>query len=216
VRGVKLRSCIRRDDLAKRSAIAPFSQASYRWREMVIAAHREYREGLSTRRTIVTLLAIGVGALAASAAAPSGTNETEAGSPAGTWHTSEISQADAEATLRRYGLGKWIQRFRRQTPFTEPIALLLVVRKADWDLYGKPKGKPKFAIDYDAKWWLPDGRTVRKIHGTGITTFRWSVSGGALTLRWLGTTEPDVMGIPDEVFQRALYMTQKFSRGPVK
>ena len=171
---------------------------------------------MSTRNAIVILLAIGVGVLAMSAAAPSRTNETEAGSPAGTWHTSEISRTDAEATLRRYGLGKWIKRFRHQTPFTEPIALLLVIRRGDWDLYGKPKGKPKFAIDYDAEWWQPGGRTVRKIHGTGVTTFRWSVSSKALTLRWLKTTEPDVMGIPDEVFQRALYMTRKFSWGPIK
>ena len=107
------------------------------------------------------------------------------------------------------------QTFRRETPFTEPIALILVIRTGDWDLYGKPKGKPRFEIDYDAAWRVR-GRTVDKIHSTGFTTFRWSVSGGALTLRWLGTTEPAYEGIPDEVFQRALYMTRKFSRGPLK
>lgn len=165
-------------------------------------------------KSLVTLIVVGVSALALSAAAPSGTSTAVGAVPfAGIWHTDEISQADAEATLRRHGLAKWITRFRRQTPFTEPIALQLVVRRAEWDLYGKPQGKPRFAIDYDAKWWLPDDRTVRKIHGTGITTFRWSVSGGALKLRWLRTTEPDFMGIPDEVFQRALYMTRTFSAG---
>ena len=174
-------------------------------------------------KVITTLLAIGVATLAVSGSALARANAKEiaassiegSASLAGTWHTGEISQADAEKTLRRYGLAKWIKRFRRETPFTEPIALLLVIRGDDWDLYGKPKGKPRFGIDYDAKWWRPDSRSVRKIHGTGVTTFRWSVSGRALTLRWLETTEPDVMGIPDEVFQRALYMTRTFSRGPI-
>ena len=65
--------------------------------------------------TAAVTAAVGVGA-----AAPSGS----ATSPAGTWHTSEISQADAEATLRRYGLGKWIKPFRcrRAAPPCRPCA----------------------------------------------------------------------------------------------
>jgi len=56
------------------------------------------------------------------------------------------------------------------------------------------------------------GDTVDKIHSTGTTTLGWAVNGDTLTLEWLGTTEPPVEGIPDEVFQRALYMTQDFTR----
>jgi hypothetical protein len=53
---------------------------------------------------------------------------------------------------------------------------------------------------------------VEKTHATGVTTYRWSVDGDTLTLEWLSTTEPPVEGIPDEVFGRALYMTQPFTR----
>jgi hypothetical protein len=129
----------------------------------------------------------------------------------GTWRTDTISQADAEVTLRRYGLSKWVAPFRRQTPFTEPMALILVITPTEWDLYGKPKGKPRVEIDYDAKYAVQRG-TVDKIHSSGFTTLGWSVNKRKLTLRWLKTTEPPYMGIPDKVFQYALYMTRKFTR----
>ena len=129
----------------------------------------------------------------------------------GTWRTTIISQADAEVTLRQHGLSKWIAPFRRQTPITRPMSLVLVVTPKEWDLYGKPKGKPRVEIDYDARY-VVKGRTVDKIHFSGMTTLRWSVNGRKLTLRWVKTTEPPNMGIPDKVFQYALYMTRNFSR----
>ena len=43
-------------------------------------------------------------------------------------------------------------------------------------------------------------------------TYRWSVDGDYLTLRWQKTTFPPHIGIPEEVFQRALYMTARFKR----
>ncbi len=155
--------------------------------------------------TVVTAVML---SLAASAAASS---QGQAGPLLGTWRTGVITPANAEATLRRNGLAEWIPRFRSQTPFTEPMALVLVISPRQWDLYGKPKGKPRFEIDYDAAY-VVKGNTVDKIHSTGFTTLRWSVKNGRLTLRWLKTTEPPVMGIPDKVFQYALYMTQKFTR----
>ena len=145
------------------------------------------------------------------AAAPAATS-SEAKSPlVGTWRTGVISQSAAEATLRKHGLSKWIPRFRRETPFTEPMALILIVTPAEWDLYGKPTGKPRVPIDYDAGV-VVERNTVDKIHSSGLTTLHWSVQGHKLTLRWLKTTEPPYKGIPDKVFQYALYMTQSFGR----
>ena len=138
---------------------------------------------------------------------------TEAKAPlVGTWRTDPISQADAELTLRRHGLSRWIAPFRRQTPITEPMSLILVITPSEWDLYGKPKGKPRVEIDYDAKYVVNRGGTVDKIHSSGFTTLGWSVKGRTLTLRWLETTEPPATGIPDRVFQYALYMTRTFAR----
>ena len=129
----------------------------------------------------------------------------------GTWRTGTITPTDAEATLRRYGLAKWIARFRKETPIAEPMTLVLVVTAKQWDLYGKPKGKPRFEIDFDARYDV-NGTTIDKIHSTGYTTLRWSVKGPKLSLRWLRTTEPPYRGIPDKVFQYALYMTRSFVR----
>ena len=36
--------------------------------------------------------------------------------------------------------------------------------------------------------------------------------GDRLTLEWVSTTQPDYNGVPDEVYQRALYMTSEFTR----
>jgi hypothetical protein len=55
-------------------------------------------------------------------------------------------------------------------------------------------------------------RTADKVHATGFTTLRWSVNDGVLKLRWLKTTEPPYMSIPDKVFQYALYMSKNFGR----
>jgi hypothetical protein len=145
------------------------------------------------------------------AAASAATASKDQSPLVGTWRTGVIAQANAEAALRRYGLAKWIPRFRRETPITEPMAMVLVISPREWDLYGKPKGKPRVEIDYDARY-MVKASTVDKIHKTGITTLRWSVKDRKLTLRWLKTTEPPYRGIPDKVFQYALYMTQNFSR----
>ena len=57
---------------------------------------------------------------------------------------------------------------------------------------------------------------VDKIHWTGKTTLRCSVKGRKLTLRWLKTNEPPYRGIPDKVFQYALYMTAHLHAGALE
>jgi hypothetical protein len=137
---------------------------------------------------------------------------TEAASPLeGTWRTSPISPSDSEATLRRYGLAKWIKRFRPLSPFTADTSLILDIKGGEWDLYGEARGQPRQEIDYDAGYAVR-GNEVDKVHATGATTYRWSVDGDTLTLEWLRSTEPPSNGIPDEVFSRALYMTEDFER----
>ena len=161
---------------------------------------------------VAVRLAVMAGVMASVLATGASAAVSETKAPlVGTWRTGVISQADAEVTLRRNGLSRWIAPFRRQTPFTEPMSLILVITQKEWDLYGKPKGKPRVEIDYDAKY-VVKGRTLDKIHATGFTTLRWSVTGRKLTLRWLKTTEPPYAGIPDKVFQYGLYMTRTFSR----
>lgn len=125
--------------------------------------------------------------------------------------TERISQEDVERTLRQNGLTKWIKRFRAIGIFKTELTMILDINGGEWDLYGKPKGGSREEIDYNAEY-VVRGRRVDKIHSTGTTTLRWSVTGNNLTLEWLKTSEPPFKGIPDEVFQTALYMTEDFTR----
>ncbi len=140
------------------------------------------------------------------------TAAADAASPLeGSWQTGPISPRDVDATLRRAGLAEWTERFRPLTPIPASTTLILDLHNGEWDLYGKPRSGPREEIDYDAEY-VVKGDRVEKTHATGVTTYRWSVDGDTLTLEWLSTTEPPIEGIPDEVFGRALYMTQPFMR----
>jgi len=105
------------------------------------------------------------------------------------------------------GLGKWV---KTDPPFQGETVLILDV-KDEWDLYGESEGGPREEIDYDAEY-LVKGDTVKVTHSTGSTTHRWSVDGDRLTLEWASTTQPAFNGVPDEVYQRALYMTAEFTK----
>jgi hypothetical protein len=122
-----------------------------------------------------------------------------------------MSSRDAEATLKRYGLAKWIKGFRRHIPLETETVLILDLKEGEWDLYGKPRNGTRQEIDFDASYDV-HGDEVDKVHYTGATTYRWSVEGDTLTLEFLESTEPTVDGIPDEVFSRVLYMTRDFTR----
>lgn len=141
---------------------------------------------------------------------PSDSPTNTASTLEGTWRTEPISLSDAEATLRKHSLEKWIKKFKTDPPFQGDTVLILDV-KGEWDLYGETNGGPREEIDYDADY-LVKGDTVTVTHSTGSTTHRWSVDGDRLTLTWLSTTQPPYNGVPDEVYQRALYMTAEFTR----
>ena len=57
-----------------------------------------------------------------------------------------------------------------------------------------------------------DGDRLVASYEGDSNTYRWSVDGKYLTLTWQETTYQPHMGIPEEVFQRALYMTARFKR----
>ena len=129
----------------------------------------------------------------------------------GTWMTDPVSEGDIEKTLRKHELTKWIKRFGPLSPVSPGTALILEIDDGTWDLYGKSKGTPREEIDYDADYEL-DGDTVVVSHEGESNTYRWSVEDDTLRLMWLDTTYGGYKGIPEEVFQRALYMTEEFKR----
>jgi hypothetical protein len=128
----------------------------------------------------------------------------------GTWRTGPISLRDAEATLRRHGLTEWIEEFRTSPPFSKVTVLELSIEDGQWNLYGE-SADGREPIDYDAEYEI-DGNTVVFHHSDGSNTYRWSVDDDTLRLEFVRSTLPGYNGIPDEVFQRALYMTDAFTR----
>ena len=128
----------------------------------------------------------------------------------GTWRTEPISLADAEDTLRAHGLEDSIESFRANAPFEDGAVLILDIGE-EWDLYGQTGDAEPVEIDYDASVDI-DGDEVTFTHSDGANTYRWEVDGDTLKLDFVKSTLPDLEGVPEEVYQRALYMTSDFTR----
>ncbi len=129
----------------------------------------------------------------------------------GSWQTTTVSLEDLEATIRANGLGQWVEDFRANAPFTDDLVLTLTIENGAWDLYGETSTGVGVPIDYNAEYEI-DGDTVVFEHSDGTNTHRWSVDGDTLTFEYVGTTLPPYQGIPNEVYQRALYMTAEFTK----
>jgi hypothetical protein len=130
----------------------------------------------------------------------------------GTWRTASVSPTDAEETLSRGGLSEWIEEFRTRAPFEGETVLVLEIGE-EWDLYGESGDGTRVEIDFDASYEI-DGDEVVVTHSAGSNTFRWVIVGDTLTLEHLESSMPAFEGVPEEVFQRALYMTAEFTRDP--
>ncbi len=148
-----------------------------------------------------------------SSSAPTPTSEAppELSPLEGSWRAGPISLADSEDTVRRHGLGQWVEEYRANAPFSEDTVLTLTVVHGAWDLYGASDGGEPEPIDYDAEYEIK-GDTVVFHHSDGSNTYRWEVQDDTLRLHFVKSTLPGYHGIPDEVFQRALYMTKPFTR----
>jgi hypothetical protein len=166
-------------------------------------------------RSLIALLAVPamllVGCGSDTPEPPAATTKAPAASPLeGTWRTGSVSPRDTEATLRRQGFGKFVKDYRANAPFSTDTVLELSIEDGQWNLYGETE-EGREPIDYDAEYEI-DGDTVTFHHSDGSNTHRWTVDGERLSLEFVKGTMPPYEGIPDEVFQRALYMTETFTR----
>jgi hypothetical protein len=142
---------------------------------------------------------------------PPATSEAPAASPLeGTWRAGPITLEETEATIRSHGLGRYVKDYRANAPFFGDTVLTLTIENGAWDLYGITDGGQPAPIDYDAEYEI-DGDTVVFHHSDGSNTYRWQVADDTLQLDFVNSSLPGFEGIPDEVFQRALYMTETFT-----
>ena len=91
-----------------------------------------------------------------------------------------ISLEETEATVRRHGLGRWVEDYRANAPFSGDTVLTLTIEDGAWDLYGESGGGQPEPIDYDAEYEI-DGDTVVFHHSDGSNTYRWQVDHDTLT-----------------------------------
>lgn len=163
----------------------------------------------------MTVLAIGCGdddETDTTTPSPAAASSPDASALEGTWRTDPITLADMESTLREAGLGKHVAVFEENAPISDAPTTLILELGDDWDLYGQGRGEPRAKIDYDADFEVGED-TVVVTHSSGTSnTLRWSVRDEVLELTWLEGTAPPYRGIPDEAYQRALYMTAEFHR----
>jgi hypothetical protein len=153
---------------------------------------------------------------AVASGSPSETPPTSEAPPAqspleGTWEAGPITLEQSVATVRRHGLGRWVEKYKANAPFFGNTVLTLTVGGGAWDLYGSSGGGQPEPIDYDAEYEI-EGDTVVFHHSDGSNTYRWEVHDDSLRLHFVKSTLPGYRGIPEEVFQRALYMTEVFTR----
>ena len=142
---------------------------------------------------------------------PATSEAPAASSLEGAWQAGPISPEESEATLRRHGLDQWITDYRANTPLPENTLLSLTIEDGEWDLYGESNGGQPEPIDYDAEYEI-EGNKVVFVHSDGANTYRWKINNETLRLEFVGSTLPAYEGIPEEVFQRALYMTAPFTK----
>jgi hypothetical protein len=129
----------------------------------------------------------------------------------GSWEAGPLSVDETEETLRRSGLGQYVEDYRKNAPFSGETVLTLSIENGAWDLHGQSAGGQPVPIDYDAEYEI-EGNTVVFHHSDGSNTYRWEVHQDTMRLHFVQSTLPGYQGIPEEVFQRALYMTEPFTR----
>lgn len=136
---------------------------------------------------------------------------TPNGSPLeGTWRTGNVTAADMTAALSRAGLQKWIQPFRAQAGLAHSNVFLLTLANGVWHEGWSQDGGP--FIDNDDGTYQIAGDTVTNHPQGPSPTYRWSIQGGTLRLTLLRDTGTGPGGVPDEVYQRALYTAAPFQR----
>ncbi len=147
--------------------------------------------------------------------AESGPSSTDPADLEGTWETAEpVTLEEMANTLREAGFEESVDGFEQDAPISDaPTTLVLEIADGTWNLSGREEGGPPIEIDFDARYKVEGDRIVVSHEGDS-NTYQWEVNGDVLSLGWLETTYPDFKGIPEEVFQRALYTTDDFHRAP--
>lgn len=132
----------------------------------------------------------------------------------GRWETAPISRSAVETTLGAVGLSQWIEQWIGLSDFQdfrEDAVVTLSLEQGRWTAEVAVGDDPPQVADAGS--FSVEGDTVLYTPNSGgVNTYRWMIDGDQLELEFISTTEPDFAGIPNEVFQRALYTVSPFQR----
>ena len=130
----------------------------------------------------------------------------------GVWHTKGVTPDDMAAVLQAAGLQEYTQPFLAAEKPGESNVFTLRVSAGRWVFYWSRDGG--LELEQDSGAYAIDGDTVTIRHGDqGTDTHRWSVQNDMLTLTYVSDTVGPTQGIPEEVYQRVLYMSSPWTRG---
>jgi hypothetical protein len=178
------------------------------------------------RRSLATLVILGLVACAGdsiaadhtgatrSGAAESGPSNTAPASPSrtpleGTWAIEEVTAAEALMAIREHGFGRAELRVLLDvSEATESFGLVLEFSGQDYTMYGSPDGGELVPWDYGSTFRVEDDILTLIWTVGGTTTFRWAIAEDRLELELLDDTSPDSFGLPNEVWAAALWTAE--------
>ena len=117
----------------------------------------------------------------------------------GTWRAGPISLKETEATLRRYGLGRWVEKL---TSVRMPRSLVKIrarpsaSRTGAWDLYGAVRGAGQRSRSTTTPSTRSTATPSPSTTPTGSNTHRWTVDGDTLSLEFVTGTMPSLRRDP--------------------
>jgi hypothetical protein len=129
----------------------------------------------------------------------------------GSWVSEPLTEARVRSALDRAGLGESSDAVIAELRPGRKARLLLRIEGGYLDLQIKRQGddEPEY-VDHET--YVVDGDRIvlTPRAGTGETTYIWAITGSLLDLTILGTTEPDVEGVPAVAHQVAIYTAVSF------
>jgi hypothetical protein len=145
------------------------------------------------------------------ATAPSPHDTTPAAQ--GAWQSPPLSLTAIQDTLRAGGLEHWFEQWLASSGFQQDTVINLYLDGGEWLAEKAAAGEPPVAIDRGTFTTEDDGLRYTPSSG-GTNTFQWTITGDQLDLELVSSTEPAYLGVPGEVYQRAIYTVATFNRIP--
>ena len=123
-----------------------------------------------------------------------------------TWVTRTVTRAQVAVTLTAAGLGQHVDAVTLEQAL--PTAWSLRIARNRYEV------RSATGVQYDTGTWAVDGDvlTLTPTQCPCELTFGWTLTEGRLRLTLLSDAGPDVRGVPDEAYARALYTTVPFAR----